>query len=161
LSLDPVTDEATAFALINNPNDTLSAWMMPSVSNDLVDSNGQAIAVHIYQNGHLRPLFFTTEDANYAHLMPYREGVVYDVVPVDDPHLIQGKVIAYDPDGPSEALSFTIAIAPQHGHAWANQITHPHAPAGIDHTQAYKYWQGEQGAWQYYSHKGDSYMGPD
>lgn len=109
-----------------------------------------------YQNGQLRPAGFSYIDA----VGGYDESgnpLSY----VDDPYRQQGGVVAYDPDGNSSQLSFSISGSPQHGHAWANMYTSSTAPGSLDHTQAGPYWVGETGAWQYYSQRGDGYTGVD
>lgn len=106
-----------------------------------------------YRNGQLRPVSFITDDATqYVNEAGYR---------VDDPLRQNGGVVAYDPDGDSSAISFSISASPQHGHAWANQYTGPGAESGLDHTQTGPYWVAETGAWQYYSQRGDTYTGVD
>ncbi|MCZ2497188.1 tandem-95 repeat protein [Xylophilus sp. Kf1] len=81
-----------------------------------------------------------------------------------------GRVIAYDPDGDSEKISFGIAITPQHGHAWAN-LHFPHTPLspGSGDTpfdpQDFKLVPSlsvaDKGAWQYINVIGDLYTGAD
>ncbi|WP_395057389.1 cadherin-like domain-containing protein [Polaromonas sp.] len=104
-----------------------------------------------YQNGQLRPVGFDSADA----------GAADESGPYDDPYRQNGAVIAFDPDGNSALLGFSVGSTPQHGHAWANQYTASNAPGSIDHTQAEAYWAGQTGAWQYYSHRGDGYAGGD
>lgn len=104
-----------------------------------------------YQNGQLRPVGFDNVDA----------GPVDESGPYDDPYRQSGGVVAYDPDGNSAQLSFSVGSTPQHGHAWANVYTAASAPGSIDHTQAGPYWVGAAGAWQYYSHRGDGFSGTD
>ncbi|WP_432241550.1 cadherin-like domain-containing protein [Herbaspirillum robiniae] len=155
-SLVPVTDEATAIALVSNPYDRVSG-MTESRSNDLLDANGNAMGLNYYRSGQLRPIGFDYIDATDL----YGEN---GHVPNDDPYRQNGKVIAYDVDGPTAALTFSVGSGPQHGHAWANEYTTPSAPSasgGVDHTQESYYAVYEKGAWQYYSHRGDPYSGSD
>ena len=102
-----------------------------------------------YLNGSIRPIDFIKNDANND------EGTL------DDRYRSNGGVVAYDPDGGSDKLTFSVSTTPQHGHAWVNQYTSLGAPPEIDHTQAESYWIAEKGAWQYYSTRGDTYSGND
>lgn len=153
-SLVPVTDEATAIGLASNPYDVIRGIDGQVRSNDLLDGSGNAIGLSFYCSGQLRPIAIDHVDAT-------------DVVgengsnSFDDSSRQNGKVIAYDVDGSTADLSFSIAGGPQHGHAWANQYTNPGSPSGIDHTQAGNYAIYDKGAWQYYSHRGDPYSGAD
>lgn len=54
---------------------------------------------------------------------------------VDDPHRVQGRIYAHDPDG--DALTFTINSfnQPQQGVAFIGQVVDLSAPAGLDHMQ--------------------------
>jgi hypothetical protein len=83
------------------------------------------------------------------------------IVAVDVPYRQQGGVVAYDPDGNSSQISFSLATTPQHGHAWTNQYTSVNAPYNADHTQVGTDWVAETGAWQYFSQRGDTYSGVD
>jgi len=102
-----------------------------------------------YLNGSMRPIDFNRYDATNE------EGEL------DDVYRSNGRVVAYDPDGGSDKLTFSVSTTPQHGHAWVNQYTDLNAPPEIDHTQAGSYWVAEKGAWQYYSTRGDTYSGND
>lgn len=106
-----------------------------------------------YLNGHLRPVGFDNQDATFTS----GESGYLD----DDPYRQNGGVVAFDPDGNSDQLSFGLSASAQHGHAWANLYTAANAPDSIDHTQAGSYWVSETGAWQYYSQRGDGYSGAD
>ncbi|MFN5348581.1 MAG: cadherin-like domain-containing protein, partial [Polaromonas sp.] len=114
--------------------------------------NSGQLAGSLYRNGQVRPVSFDYADA----LVGDESGTN-----TDDPYRQNGKLIAYDVDGDSSAISFGIAASPQHGHAWANQYTSYSAPRNIDHTQAGAYWVAETGSWQYYSQRGDGYSGGD
>lgn len=105
-----------------------------------------------YQNGQLRPVGFDNVDATSAD---GESGLM------DDTYRQNGAVVAYDPDGNSAQISFSVGSTPQHGHAWANVYTDSSAPSSIDHTQAGAYWVGAAGVWQYYSHRGDGFTGTD
>lgn len=105
-----------------------------------------------YLNGHMRPMGFENADANSGD----ESGTL-----INDPYRQNGGVVAYDPDGNSDQISFSVGGSPQHGHVWANLYTASSAPASIDHTQAGPYWLGETSAWQYYSQRGDGYSGTD
>lgn len=105
-----------------------------------------------YQNGQLRPVGFDNLDATNSD---GESGLM------DDTYRQNGGVVAYDPDGNSAQISFSVSSTPQHGHAWANMYTSATAPNMIDHTQAAPYWVGAAGAWQYYSNRGDGFTGTD
>jgi hypothetical protein len=105
-----------------------------------------------YQNGQLRPVGFDNLDATNSD---GESGLM------DDTYRQNGGVVAYDPDGNSAQISFSVSSTPQHGHAWANMYTSATAPNMIDHTQAAPYWVGAAGAWQYYSNRGDGFTGAD
>ncbi len=152
--LDAVKDEATAIALASNPYDVITGLDGVSRANDLLNGNGNAIGLSYYGSGQLRPIAIDYVDAMDA---VGQEG--YNVF--DDSSRQNGKVIAYDVDGSTADLSFSIASGPQHGHAWANQYTNTTSSSDIDHTQAGNYAVHEKGAWQYYSHSGDPYSGSD
>lgn len=152
--LDAVKDEATAIALGSNPYDVITGVDGASRANDLVDGNGNVIGLSYYRSGQLRPIAIDYVDA----MDTVGEGG-YNVF--DDGSRQNGKVIAYDVDGSTADLSFSIGSGPQHGHAWANQYTATTSPSGIDHTQAGNYAVYDKGAWQYYSHRGDPYSGSD
>ena len=116
-----------------------------------------------YRNGHMRPVFVETQDATYQD--PYNldkwmfpgDGTR----PIDDFYRQNGYIVAYDPDGNSAAISFSIAGGPQHGHAWANQYTALSTPRDYSYAVSQWYAVGQTGAWQYYSQRGDPYTGVD
>ncbi|ABE42971.1 tandem-95 repeat protein [Polaromonas sp. JS666] len=117
-----------------------------------------------YRNGAMRPLSTDPLDATfYSPNNPFKLQDPGDTTiwPVDDPYRQAGGVVAYDPDGDSSGITFSMAVGPQHGHAWANQYTDLSAPREIDHTQAPAYAVVQTGAWQYYSQRGDIYGGAD
>jgi Cadherin-like domain len=128
------------------------------------DSDGSAFLVAnyrpysptYYMNGDLRPISFDTNDATLY-------GIDESSTPYfgNDRYRQNGGVVAYDPDGDSTALTFSVSSTPQHGHAWANQHTSSSASGGLDYTQVGTYWVSDKGAWQYYSSKGDEYSGSD
>jgi hypothetical protein len=145
-----------AFDEIGNPmtygyaNVTVESQAISLFTNGLlVGSSGS-----YYQNGHMRPVGFTSLDGRAINL----EGFYVDI---DVPYRQQGGVVAYDPDGDSSQISFSVATSPQHGHAWTNQYTSINAPYSADHTQIFNDWIAEAGAWQYFSQRGDGYTGGD
>jgi hypothetical protein len=109
-----------------------------------------------YRNGDMRPVAVETLDSRI-----FSSDVTNPGAAVDDPYRQNGSVVAYDPDGNSSAITFSIASGPQHGHAWANQYTDLNAERWIDHTQASALAVAQIGAWQYYSQRGDTYVGAD
>ena len=152
----PVNDQDTAIALASNPNDVVSGSDGSTRSNDLMDVFGNVIGLSFYRSGQLRPLEIDSIDA-----FDPAEEITYEEAAVDDITRQNGKVIAYDPDGGSDRLSFSVLNQPQHGHAWANQYTDTSRWSYILHTDAAAYAIHETGAWQYYSHRGDPYSGAD
>jgi PIN domain nuclease of toxin-antitoxin system len=162
-TLEPVTSESEARALQANPNDLVYAVGVPnwpwvtdlSRRNDLMNSAGAVLPPSYYLNGQIKPIAFNSLDA--AAVDEY--GSVVSIS--NDAYRQNGSVVAYDPDGDSSALTFSIGSTPTHGHAWANQYTSLYAPEQLDHTQAGAYWSTEKGAWQYYSSRGDTYNGTD
>lgn len=130
-------------------------------ANDPRTMDGQAITWSYYQNGHLRPTGFNSLDADGNIFLGGARGV-------DDPYRQNGGIVAYDPDGDSNAISLSIVSTPQHGHAWVNQFLPAAAPGGIDHTQAVDYLLNGTtyggpgtGLWQFMSQRGDPYSGAD
>ncbi|WP_408595623.1 tandem-95 repeat protein [Limnohabitans sp.] len=109
-----------------------------------------------YLNGSMRPISFNTNDATLDSTEENSSQYLGD-----DLQRQNGAVVAYDPDGDSSALTFTLSSSPQHGHAWVNQYTNSNASGGLDYTQAGPYSVSDKGAWQYYSSKGDTYSGSD
>jgi hypothetical protein len=154
-----VTSESEARALLSNPNDFVSADAPVRAAdrsrrNDLMTSTGELLSENLYHNGQQKPIAFdsldtgaTDEYGNVSHS--------------NDPYRQNGGIVAYDPDGDSNTLTFSIGSTPQHGHAWVNQYTSLDAPEQIDHTQAGPYWVNQTAAWQYYSSRGDTYAGSD
>ncbi|MEI8324708.1 MAG: cadherin-like domain-containing protein [Betaproteobacteria bacterium] len=89
-------------------------------------------------------------------------GYEYTYVPVDDPYRQNGSIIGHDPDGDSGTLTYSISANPQHGSVLINQYVSSDAPPGlVSVSQAAPYLVSQSGAWQYYSHFGDTYDGPD
>lgn len=97
---------------------------------------------------------------------------------VDDPHRINGRIYASDPDG--DALTYTVTPLhqPEHGVVFMNSVVGSSAPRYLDHLQLQgrgyidPYWDPaipeggtrnylthSTGAWQYVSWKGDGYSG--
>jgi hypothetical protein len=156
--LVPVQDEAMARALVANPYDVINGYSWGEARpNDLMDANGNVIGLSYYRSGQVRPIAFDYNDAGV--LNDYTENG--PVIPVDDVYRQNGKVIAYDVDGSTADLIFSVGSGPQHGHAWANVYTTPEAFPGMEHTVAPNYFISDKGAWQYYSHLGDPYSGSD
>jgi hypothetical protein len=162
-----IYDEAQALALANSGSLYSRTFRM-----NIGDQEGYTAPIYdyaqltnptYYRNGHMRPVFVETLDATYQdpdnldRWMNPGDGTR----PVDDPYRQNGYIVAYDPDGDSAAVSFSIASGPQHGHAWANQYTNLSTPRNYDHTMAPSYAVGQTGAWQYYSQRGDPYSGAD
>ncbi len=154
-----VTSESEARALLSNPNDFVSAdapARAPDRSrrNDLMTSTGALLSENLYHNGQQKPIAFDSLDAG--------ETDEYGTVShSNDPYRQNGGIVAYDPDGDSTKLTFSIGSTPQHGHAWVNQYASLDAPALIDHTQAGTYWVNQTASWQYFSTRGDTYSGAD
>ncbi|MES2399942.1 MAG: cadherin-like domain-containing protein [Pseudomonadota bacterium] len=150
-SLQPLTSDelgnAMTYGYVNVTVESQALSLL--ASGLLVGSSGS-----YYQNGHLRPVGLTNLDGRALN----EDGVYVDV---DVPYRQQGSIVAYDPDGNSSQISFSLATTPQHGHAWTNQYTNINAPYNADHTQIGGDWVAETGAWQYFSQRGDPYSGGD
>lgn len=115
------------------------------------------VSASYYQNGMLRPYHI---DLNDGYEGAHSEGSAYAY---DDTFRQNGRVIAFDPDGDSSVITLNIASGPQHGHAWAN-VAIPVSSIGtptVTHEVAPLLFAPQTGAWQYYSHQADSYMGSD
>ncbi|MCZ8256980.1 MAG: tandem-95 repeat protein, partial [Polaromonas sp.] len=122
------------------------------------------VAPTYYRNGDMRPVATQALDADfYSEENPFRHQYPGNTTrwAVDDLYRQGGNAVAYDPDGDSSAITFSIGSGPQHGHAWANQYTSLQADRWIDHTQAPAHAVAQTGAWQYYSQRGDPYAGAD
>lgn len=129
----------------------------------LLTLTGQQIAlssVTYYRNGQMRPIAIDTQDAlgeyadDYDILFPYEAH--------DDPLRMNGGIVAFDPDGDSTLINFSVASGPTHGHAWTNVYVPWTAEAGGGNPN----WNQsggtpERGAWQYFAHLGDSFTGAD
>ncbi|MES2191634.1 MAG: cadherin-like domain-containing protein [Pseudomonadota bacterium] len=150
-TLQPLTSDELGNAMTYGyVNVTVESQALSLLANGLlVGSSGS-----YYQNGHMRPVGFTGLDGRAVN----QDGVYVDV---DVPYRQQGGVVAYDPDGDSSQISFSLATTPQHGHAWTNQYTSINTPYNADHTQIFNDWIAETGAWQYFSQRGDAYTGGD
>lgn len=127
---------------------------------------GNVASYSLYNNGQVRPTSFSALDGTgQAYVPPVIDpdggvGVpgYYVTVPVNAILREHGKIIAYDPDGDSAAITLSVAASPQHGHLWVNAVT-PNSTADVAHVGAVLV--GQSGAWQYYSHVGDPYHGGD
>jgi VCBS repeat-containing protein len=157
---DLVTSAATAASIIGS-----GAQLYLQQIKKVLDSEGVSydyVSYHAYSptyylNGEMRPVAFDNKDATYS----WDNGLASGNDLVNDVYRQNGGVVAYDPDGDSHAVTFSIGITPQHGHAWVNQYTNATAPVHLDHTQAGFYSVAAKGAWQYYSTRGDTYSGAD
>jgi hypothetical protein len=148
-----VRDEATAIALLQNPDDQVEVFGLGRMPNNLMDAQGREIGISRYHNGMLRPIAFSQVDS--THWLDVERHL-------DDPYRMNGRVIAWDPDGDGSPLAFDLAQGPQHGHAWVDGYTGLSTRAGYDHTAVpFLPWVEEHGAWQHYSHLGDPYGGQD
>lgn len=127
---------------------------------------GNVASYSLYNNGQVRPTSFSaldgTEQAYVPPVIDPDGGVgvpgYYVTVPANAILREHGKIIAYDPDGDSAAITLSVAASPQHGHLWVNAVT-PNSTADVAHVGAVLV--GQSGAWQYYSHVGDPYHGGD
>ena len=143
-SLRPVIDEAEARGLL-------------AVNQLFTETPYVAVPASYYQNGMLRPYRI---DLNDGYEGAHSEGYAYAY---DDTFRQNGRVIAYDPDGDSSAITLSIASGPQRGHAWAN-VAIPVSAVGtptVTHELAPLFFAPQAGAWQYYSHQSDLYAGAD
>ncbi len=158
-TLSAVTSEAQAQALLADPNDVIVApgpllhGEGPVRPNTLLDASGSPLMPSNYLNGDMRPVAFHREDAVFTDRYGSRS--------LDDPYRQNGAIVAYDPDGNSDAIRFDMAATPQHGHAWINHYAALGASTRLDHTQIGAHLIAENGAWQYFSHRGDPYTGAD
>ncbi|MEJ7686959.1 MAG: tandem-95 repeat protein [Variovorax sp.] len=105
-TLVEVRDEASALALAANPTDRVQDPGGNWVPNSLLDAHGREIAISRYQNGMVRPIDFSQIDATNR----------LSETAMDDPYRMNGRLIAWDPDGNSGQLLFSLAEGPQHGH---------------------------------------------
>ena len=157
---DRVTDAATAASIIGS-----GAQLYIQQINQITDSEGgvynvpayYAYTPTYYRNGDIRPVEIDSNDATRSWNNEYSAGSDF----ANDVYRQNGGVVAYDPDGDSHAITYSLYETPQHGHAWVNEYTAATAPEQIDHTQAGSYWVNQTGAWQYYSTQGDTYSGAD
>ncbi len=106
-------------------------------TNDLAGSTNQ-----FYLNGQLKPWF-----------------IDYDTVQLRQP----GGMVAYDPDGDSSQITFSLAQSPQHGYAWINQYipTALNNIAYMDVSVMPYYMVQSAGGWEYASHIFDPFTGYD
>lgn len=131
-------------------------------------------------------IFWGNDATEYVWIVPHWDtGDPYYAGPVsvDDPHRVNGRVYAFDPDG--DDVSFTVSPLnqPEHGVVFMNAYVDAAAPSGLDHTQlqglspvgnndlghsldpdvpdggSRNYFVSDYGAWQYVSWKGDGYSG--
>jgi PIN domain nuclease of toxin-antitoxin system len=157
---DRVTSAATAASVIGS-----GAQLYLQQINQASDGEGgiynvtsyHAYTPTYYRNGDMRPVAFDNNDATQSWSDEYSSGTSL----VNDAYRQNGGVVAYDPDGDSHAVTFSIGSTPQHGHAWVNEYTNATAPDQLDHTQVDPYMVAATGAWQYYSTRGDTYSGAD
>ena len=130
--------------------------------NELVDAEGRPVTPSFYRNGQMRPIDI---DRNDFYMPPTTQGgdTSWEVPGswVDDASRVQGAVVAFDPDGDSGAITLGLAQTPQHGHAWANKYVPGDTPWQYVVDRPESVMVGEAGAWQYLSHIGDPYTGPD
>ena len=127
----------------------LNSW------NGLMTSSGTPLTASFYRNGHMRPIAFDSRDLN---LYDAEQGWVGSM---DHPYRQSGAVVAFDPDGDSSLLSFSMGSGPVHGHAWANRYLTADALDIYDAAQVPGASVAQAGAWQYLSHRGDTYSGSD
>jgi len=156
-----VTDASAAQAVLSGGGALYrasTAWMPDGDGGSSLITNYTAFSPTYYLNGQLRPIQIDTADA--SAISDYG-GEIYFFIPVDDQYRQNGGIVAYDPDGNSSAITFSIGSSPQHGHAWANTYISAAYQPGVSHTYAGGYWVSSTGAWQYYSHFGDPYSGSD
>ncbi len=127
----------------------------------LMTASGASAAYSFYKNGELRPNGFSAQDATDVYSFTY-DGTTTTTYTVSDDVLRQhGSIKAYDPDGDSAAITMSVGSGPQHGHLWLNAYTPNTTIPGLIHTQAASTLVGSAGAWQYFSHFGDTYTGSD
>jgi hypothetical protein len=139
----PIASESQARALL--ANGLLSGW-----------------SGSYYNSGQLRPVGFDPIDSTVTSMPASPEtGEQPTYYLQDDPYRQNGRVIAYDPDGDSAAITVSIGGGPQHGHAWANVVAPNSAQAFLTYDAAPPYFGPQAGAWQYFSHLGDPYTGSD
>jgi predicted RNA-binding protein with TRAM domain len=158
---DVITSLAFATSLVRS-----GAQLFKTAVVQLPDGEGGTYSVTNYQphtptyylNGDMKPISFDYKDATQI----FNGGDNGDsYILADDLFRQNGGVVAFDPDGNSQAITFSVSSAPQHGHAWANQYVRSDAPEALDHTQLSSYWASQNGAWQYLSMRGDTYSGND
>lgn len=102
-----IRDEATA--IIYSQRTWYTSLYGNGVYAGLMDASGQPITGTYYLNGHLRPTGFDTIDG-----AEWQGGGEYWRY-FDDPYHTDGRIVAYDPDGDSNALSFSLGVSPAHG----------------------------------------------
>jgi len=156
-----VTDADAAQALVSGGG--VLYWATPvqvrNSDGDWVTVNQySAVSPTYYRSGQMRPIEIDTTDATVWGAQ-YEGG--FELLPWDDPSRLNGGIVAYDPDGNSSAIAFSLGNTPQHGHAWVNGFTSDAADGLLIPSEAAPYWVASTGAWQYYSHRGDTYSGSD
>ena len=151
-------DPSQCWAPVENQQQAISLYQQGQLYAGYYETWGVRVTnLAYYQNGMLRPSGFDFNDG----LWEFRtdQGNIYYTW--DDPRRQNGYVVAYDPDGDSNTLTFSIAATdnPEHGYAVVNQYTAPWSWTCFGPPAPY--WIKETGAWQYVSHDGDGYTGPD
>ena len=156
-----VSDAAAAQALVSGGGVLYRATTVQERNSDgdwVTVTHYSTVVPTYYLNGQMRPIEIDTTDATIWGAQ-YEGG--FELLPWDDPYRQNGGIVAYDPDGNSSAITFSLGTAPQHGHAWINSFTPDSVDGMIPYTEAGSYAVASQGAWQYYSHRGDTYDGSD
>jgi hypothetical protein len=143
-TLQAVNNDATAQGLL--------------ATNQLLDGGGTVLIPTYYQSGQLRPIAFDAIDATQA-VDDGNGNITY--APIDDDDRMQGRVISYDIDGDSTAITYSLGGSPAHGHAAVGWMVAADAPADLPPDQLGNYAQYSYGAWQYASQPGDGYTGTD
>ncbi len=151
-------DPSQCWAPVENQQQAISLYQQGQLYAGYYETRGVRVTnLAYYQNGMLRPSGFDFNDG----LWEFRtdQGNIYYTW--DDPRRQNGYVVAYDPDGDSNTLTFSIVATdnPEHGYAVVNQYTAPWSWTCFGPLAPY--WIKETGAWQYVSHDGDGYTGPD
>jgi hypothetical protein len=145
-TLQAVNNDATAQGLL--------------ATNQLLDGGGTVLIPTYYQSGQLRPIAFDALDATQA-VDDGNGNITY--TRIDDPTRQQGRVIAYDIDGDSTQITYSLGGNPAHGHAavgWMASASAEPWPT-VPPDQLGNYAQYMTGAWQYASRPGDGYTGTD
>lgn len=142
----PITDEAQALAL----------------QGQLYDINGNPVTFTYYEHsGHLKPIGFDMIDGARAYTPTL--GGPLQLEWVDNPLLMSGRIIAYDPDGNSSAMVMSIVQGPQHGSGYTGEHVLVDRYMWLIGNVPYSSLQhvSDPISWQYASHLGDPYNGAD